>query len=174
MISDEGVLVDRYDKQFCSNTELTRFYTPGTRPAVFEVDGFRVGLALCIEINFPDLFAVYERLGVDCLLVSAFPVDSIFETKARAHAAVNNYWVGLSVPAQSTHHFPSGMVGPDGEHVLRLGADEQVGVAVLDRADPAYHVPLQLARPWRRLARAGAIYDERKVNDPRSDARTSF
>lgn len=88
VISDEGRLVDRYDKRKCSHTELTRFYTPGFEPVVFDVDGFRFGLAICIEINFSDMFAEYERLGVDCLLLSAYPVDSIFATKARAYAAI--------------------------------------------------------------------------------------
>lgn len=32
---------------------------------VFDVDGFRFGIAICIEINFPDLFAHYDRLDVD-------------------------------------------------------------------------------------------------------------
>jgi predicted amidohydrolase len=103
VISDEGKVVDRYDKRKCSQTELTRFYTPGFEPVVFEVDGLRFGTAICIEVNFPDLFADYDRLGVDCVLLSAYPVDSIFATKARAYAAIHNYWLSLSVPAQSTH-----------------------------------------------------------------------
>ena len=57
VISAEGRLVDRYDKRKCSHTELTRFYTPGFEPVVFDVDGFRFGLAICIEINFCELFA---------------------------------------------------------------------------------------------------------------------
>ena len=38
---------------------------------VFEVDRFRMGLALCIEAHFPGVFAEYERLDVDCVLLSA-------------------------------------------------------------------------------------------------------
>jgi predicted amidohydrolase len=72
VISDAGKLVDRYDKRKCSHTEVTRYYTPGFEPVVFEVDGFRFGMAICIEINLY-LFAEYDRLGVDCLLVSAYP-----------------------------------------------------------------------------------------------------
>ena len=44
VISDAGRIVDRYDKRFCSNTEITRFYSPGFEPVVFEVDGFRFGV----------------------------------------------------------------------------------------------------------------------------------
>lgn len=174
VISDEGRLVDRYDKRRCSHTEVTRFYTPGFEPVVFEVDGFRFGTAICIEVNFPDVFADYGRLGVDCLLLSAYPVDSIFATKARAHAAIHNYWISLSVPAQSTHLFHSGLIGPHGEVLADAGATAGLVVATLDREDPALRVALDVARPWRATARAGHIYEERRVSDERSRVRTAF
>jgi predicted amidohydrolase len=174
VISDEGKLVDRYDKRKCSHTELTRFYTPGFESVAFDVDGFRFGIAICIEINFPNLFADYDRLGVDCMLVSAYPVDSIFATKARAYAAIHNYWLSLSVPAQATHLFHSGLIGPHGEVLADVGDDPGLVVATLDREDPALRVALDLARPWRATARAGEIYQERRVSDERSRVRTEF
>ena len=174
VISDEGRLVDRYDKRKCSHTEVTRFYTPGFEPVVFDVDGFRFGLAICIEINFSDVFAEYERLGVDCLLLSAYPVDSIFATKARAYAAIHNYWLSLSVPAQTTHLFHSGLIGPHGEVLADAGGASGLVVGTLDRGDPALRGALQCARPWRARARAGDIYEERRVTDERSRARTEF
>src|SRR5882757_2979085 len=85
IISDEGKLVNRYDKRLVSHTEVTRFYTPGYEPIVFEVDGFRFGCIICVEINFPKLFIEYEELGIDCLIMSAYPVDSIFYTKLRGY-----------------------------------------------------------------------------------------
>lgn len=174
VISDEGRLVDRYDKRKCSHTEVTRFYTPGFEPVVFEVDGLRFGSAVCLEINFPELFSEYERLGVDCLLVSAYPVDSIFETKARAYAAINNYWVALSVPAQSAHLFRSGLIDPEGVDVVRAGTTQELVTAVLDRDDPALQVALTLKRPWRGRARTGEIYARLRVDDARSRDRTAF
>jgi predicted amidohydrolase len=174
VISDEGVLLDRYDKRICSHTEITRFYSPGFEPVVFDVDGFRFGCAICIEVNFPDLFSEYERLGVDCLLFSAYPVDSVFETKVRAYAAINNYWVSLSVPAQSTHHFRSALVGPDGRTLVQAGEHADLVVGNLDRDAPELEGALRYARPWRAVARAGEIYEERRVADPRSEVRTEF
>ena len=174
VISDEGRLVDRYDKRKCSHTEVTRFYTPGFEPVVLDVDGFRFGTAICIEVNFPDLVADYDRRGVDCLLLSAYPVDAIFATKARAHAAIHNLWLSLSVPAQSTHLFRPGLIGPHGDVLAEAGAGAGLVVATLDRSDPALHVALDLAKPWRARARVGAIYEERRVTDERSRVRTEF
>lgn len=174
VISEEGRLVDRYDKRKCSHTEVTRFYTPGFEPVVFDVEGFRFGMAICIEINFSDVFAEYDRLGVDCLLLSAYPVDSIFATKARAYAAIHSYWLSLSVPAQTTHLFHSGLIGPDGEVLADAGGESGLVVGTLDRADPALRGALEFARPWRAMARAGDIYNDRRVTDERSRVRTEF
>ena len=174
VIDDAGRLVDRYDKRKCSHTEVTRFYSPGFEPVVFDVDGFRFGCALCIEVNFTDLFSDYERRGVDCLLLSAYPVDSVFPVKARALAAINNYWLSLSVPAQSTHLFCSGLVAPNGDVLADAGMSPGLVVADLDRDAPALEGALKYARPWRAMARSGEIYEERRVADVRSAVRTEF
>jgi predicted amidohydrolase len=173
VISDQGKIVDRYDKQYLSNTEVTRFFSPGFEPIVFDVDGYRFGCALCIEINFPPLFSHYERLGVECLLLSAYPVDSIFEVKARAYAAINNYWVAMSLPAQTADLMPSGVIAPDGTYVSTVTAPAELTIATIDRDDPAYAGPLTQARPWRTTARKGDIYAARRITgDPRSTNHT--
>jgi len=174
VIADDGRVVDRYDKRLLSNTEVTRFYAPGFEPVVFEVDGFRFGLAVCVEINFPDLFSEYEQLGVDCLLVSAYPVDSIFATKARAYAAIHNFWVSMSIPAQSTGLFLSGLIGPDGQVLDEVVAADELRVVELDPDDPVNHHALTVKRPWRAEARAGEVYRDHRVTDPRSESRTAF
>ena len=77
VISPNGGVATRYDKRFLSNTELTWMYTPGSSPVVFEAGGLRFGCALCIEVHFPELFAEYERLDADCVLVSVMVDDPV-------------------------------------------------------------------------------------------------
>lgn len=108
---------------------------------------FRFGMAICIEINFSDVFAEHDRLGVDCLLLSAYPVDSIVATKARAYAAIHNYWLSLSVPAQATHLFHSGLIGPHGEVLADVGGESGLVVGTLDRGDPALAARSTLPAP---------------------------
>ncbi|MFF0265807.1 carbon-nitrogen hydrolase family protein [Kribbella sp. NPDC004536] len=172
VISDSGTIVDRYDKRFCSHTEITSFYSPGFEPVVFEVDGFRFGAAICIEINFPDLFSQYHELGVDCVLLSAYPVDEVFEVKARAFASINTYWVAMALPSQTAHLMNSGVIGPDGRYVAQLDGGEGLVFADLDRSD--FEMWFERARPWREAALEGEIYRRRKVDDPRSVDRTCF
>jgi hypothetical protein len=64
----------------------------------------------------------------------------------------------------------SGLIGPDGSTLAEV--DDGLVLAVLDRGDPALHVALDLARPWRASARQGDIYTARRVDDPRSADRT--
>lgn len=178
VVSDDGRLVARYDKRFLSNTEVTLMYSPGTEPLVFEVDGFRFGCALCIEVNFPELFAEYERLDVDCVLVSVMVDDAPRAVVAQAYGTLYSYWVGYSVPAQFSATAPSGLVAPGGRWIARCSGDGRPGIAVadLDReaTDTDIDVAIRLARPWRRSARSG-LYNDRFVHgDPRSEARTAF
>lgn len=174
VIADDGKLVARYDKRYCSNNETLNYYSPGFEPTVFEVDGFTFGCAICVEINFTDLFAEYERLGVDCLLLSAWPVDAIFEVKARAHAAINNYWLAMSTPMETSHLLQSELIGPEGTVLARAGEQTELIIGELDRDAPEFDIALNKARPWRALAREGEIYRSRRVEDLRSNDRTSF
>ncbi|MEV0537449.1 carbon-nitrogen hydrolase family protein [Kitasatospora sp. NPDC050463] len=133
VISDQGRLVARYDKRFLSHTELSYLYTPGRpEPTVFEVDGVRFGLATCIEANFPALFAEYERLDVECVLLSVMVDDPARATVAQAYGTLYNYWLGYAVPAQYAAHAPSGVVAPGGRWLDRAPADNLPALAVAD------------------------------------------
>ena len=147
IISDQGKLVNRYDKRMCSHTETTRFYAPGLEPVVFEVDGFRFGCVICVEINFPALFIEYDQLGVDCLLFSSYPIDNTFYLKARAHAAIHNCWVALSVPSECKDLMASGLIGPDGEALKHMTAPEGLVIDEMDKDAPELDIALNKARP---------------------------
>ncbi|WP_296444855.1 carbon-nitrogen hydrolase family protein [Rhodoferax sp. UBA5149] len=83
--SPAGQCVARYDKihlfRFDNGQECydeSRVLMPGHAPQVFELtsrDGhcWRVGLSVCYDLRFPELYRAYARAGVDLLLVpSAF------------------------------------------------------------------------------------------------------
>lgn len=174
IISDEGQIINRYDKRICSYTEVTRFYTAGCEPVVFDVDGFRFGCIICVEINFPHLFMEYNQLGVDCLLLSAYPIDEIFYTKAIAHAAIHNYWIGLSVPSECSHLMMSGLIGPDGLPLKHMTTNEGLVIQSMDKNAPELDIALNKARPWRASIDKNDLYKTRHLNDPRSTNRTGL
>jgi predicted amidohydrolase len=172
IISDHGQIVNRYDKRMCSYTETTRFYAPGLEPIIFDVDGFRFGCIICVEINFPALFIEYDQLGVDCLLLSSYPIDKIFYLKARAHAAIHNYWVALSVPSECQDLMMSGLIGPDGEACNHMTTAEGLVIDEMDKDTPELDIALNKARPWRATADSGEFYSSWRVKDPRSTDKT--
>lgn len=174
IISDQGALVTRYDKRVVSHTEVTQFYTAGSEPIIFDVDGYRFGCMICVEINFPELFSEYGRLGVDCLLLSAYPEAPIFQLKARAHAAVHCYWISLSVPTERATMMSSALIGPNGEVVNAIEEMEGVVFADLNRSDPDFDVALHKARPWRDSIASDPAYNTRALNDSRSTNRTVY
>ena len=174
VLSDRGRVAGRYDKRLLSFSEISDWYTPGFEPCVFEAGGYRFGCALCIEIHFTEIFAAYERLGVDAILFSAYAKDPMFRVQAQGHAAGNNVWIGLATPAQCSPGLASGWIGPDGGVVTSCDRDGEPGLAyaVLDRRAAEFDIPLTKARPWRTRARQGDIYRAARVDDPRSRDRT--
>ncbi|WP_244656131.1 MULTISPECIES: carbon-nitrogen hydrolase family protein [Rhizobium] len=159
-----------------SNSELGGWYSPGTAPITFDVDGYRFGCAICIESQFPEIFGEYERLGVDAVLFSSYGTPDYFQIALRAHAGLNCIWIGAATPVQKATKGPAGIIGPDGNWVTQCPAvpEPSLATAVLDRDDPVYDIPLQKARPWRLKARQGDIYRERMVDNARSENRSDY
>lgn len=159
VFSDRGELVTRYDKRRLSTTEITYLYAPGTEGITFEVDGFRIGLVLCLETLFPDLFVDYADAGADLVLISSAG-GGIFGQLAQAYAAITQTSIALAIPPAADDASRTGVCGPfgwlgqctDGNHAVMT-------VEVPHRQEaPTFHY----------LARHG-LYDGRHPHDdPRS------
>jgi predicted amidohydrolase len=155
VFAPDGRCVARYDKmhlfRFDSGTEQfdeTRVLEPGNRPALFELpssDGhvWRIGMSVCYDLRFPELYRHYAGQGADVLLVpSAFTHttgQAHWALLLRARAVENLAWV--VAPAQGGLHEngrrtwghsmivdPWGQVHgpcPQGEAVLTADLDAQ-------------------------------------------------
>jgi predicted amidohydrolase len=55
VISPEGKVIDRYDKRFCTTTDL-QYSTPGDHFVTFSINGVNCGLLICYDIRFPELY----------------------------------------------------------------------------------------------------------------------
>jgi hypothetical protein len=78
------------------------------------------------------------------------------------------------VPAQTARLFRSGLTGRHGEVSADAGSEAGLAIGALNRDDPAPRVAVDFPGPWRALARAGEIYEERRVTDVRSRSRSDF
>jgi nitrilase len=139
----------RYDKihlfSFAAGAERYReanTIEPGDTPVAFDLEGMRVGLSICYDLRFPEL---YRALGVcDLLLVpSAFTATTgvpHWEVLLRARAIENQAWVlaaaqgGLHPNGRRTHG-DTMIVDPWGQVLARRAEGEGVVTARLDPAE---------------------------------------
>lgn len=159
IINDQGELAYRYDKRFCSHSEISSWYSAGKAPVIFDVCGVRFGCAICIEVQFPEIFLEYEKLDVDCVLLSSYSDSSMFGIQAQGHAACYNYWISMSVPANMSDKLSSNFIAPNGDLIQSYERGENsLVINVIDPEDIRWEIPIKRARSWRRIARKGDIY----------------
>lgn len=152
VVSDQGTVVARYDERMLSTTKLTWMYTPGTKPVTFEVDGYRFGLALGLDVLFPEVFTEYDGLDVHAVLVSYSTNGSsgneVVPTHARGYAVMNTCWVSLAVPANPAAGVMSGVIDPQGSCVAEADSGPGIAVTELHSNDAT-----QVGREFRRRTR---------------------
>jgi predicted amidohydrolase len=119
---------------------------PGSEPVLVELSGLPVGLSVCYDLRFPELYRTLEQAGALVLTVpSAFTLLTGMahgETLPRARAIENHAFVLAAAP----HGDPGGygmprygnsmIVDPWGTVIARSGPDgDGVIVAELDLAE---------------------------------------
>jgi len=85
IITPDGAIVARYDKMHLFDVDLasgetwreSSAYVGGQQPVVVQTPLGLMGLAICYDMRFPDLFSTYAKSGVDVItLPSAFTVPT--------------------------------------------------------------------------------------------------
>ena len=92
-----------YCKLWLATTE-SRF-TPGSEPAVLDVDGWRLGLAICKDTGIPRHASATAALGIDVYVAATLmstEETAIQDQRARRIAADHGVWVAIASFAGST------------------------------------------------------------------------
>lgn len=123
-----------YRKMWLGSEESGRF-TPGQKPGAIEVDGWRLGLAICKDTGIPQHAADTAALGIDAYVaglvedVPSFPAE-----RATRVSTEQDVWVAFASFAGSTGGGfdqtvgRSGVWAPGGEVIAQAG-DEVGAVA---------------------------------------------
>ncbi|HCU24574.1 MAG TPA: carbon-nitrogen hydrolase [Deltaproteobacteria bacterium] len=122
-----------------------RYFSAGTRPTVFSTPWGKIGLAICYDLRFPELFRILSRRGARLMLVpSAWPQERIDHflslLKARAIenlcfvAGINKVGPGLHQSAV-TYGGHSAVFGPWGEKFGELGKRNGLLSVTLDLSE---------------------------------------
>lgn len=75
IINDQGRIMDRYDKRFCSGDASGErgdlaHYSPGDHCCVFEINGVRCGALICVDCRYPELYREHKRRSVQLVFHS--------------------------------------------------------------------------------------------------------
>jgi predicted amidohydrolase len=127
-VDRDGVRV-AYRKMYLGDAEAQRF-SPGREPVAVEVDGWRLGLAVCKDTRIAEHAAATADLRIDAyvagILESAGAID-IPEERAARVAREHDVWVAIASYAGSAgggfaHAIGrSGVWRPDGSVCVRAG-----------------------------------------------------
>lgn len=163
VFDSDGKSVSQYDKRVLSHGESQGWYSHGKEPVIFEIDGVHIGCVICLEVQFPEIFSEYERLGTDLIIHASSELSPFFEIALQAQAGFYCQWVMSAVCGDQSHAIPAGIVGPDGQWLVRCPSDGKEGFALtqLDKSAPEFEIALSKARPWRAKVRAERLSADR-------------
>lgn len=102
-VDDLGARI-AYRKMWLSDTEAKRF-TPGPSPAVIEVDGWRLGIAVCKDTGMPAHAAATADVGMDVYVAGVLDSAddaSVQDERARRITGEHDVWVVVASFAGST------------------------------------------------------------------------
>ncbi len=145
----DGSIRARYDKMHLFDVNLStgenwlesRAYQGGAEPVAVETPIGLMGLSICYDLRFPDLFSAYSQSGVDVMAVpSAFTVptgDAHWHILLRARAIESEAFI-VAAAQCGTHEDGrqtfghSLVVDPWGDVLLDMGDIVGLGFANLD------------------------------------------
>jgi len=144
VVGPTGELVSTYEKMhLCQYGDCTekKYFTPGSSPCVFQIKGVKIGMAICYDLRFPELFRYLAwDEGADIILhPSCFPKDTAYASWQHfvVTRALENQVYMMSVNRAGSHFGGSMLCQPwyDGSsktEVERLGDEEGVLELVCD------------------------------------------
>lgn len=158
VFDDQGVQVARYDKIHLFNLSMgnesydeAQTIEPGDKIVVIDSPFGRIGLAICYDLRFPELFRAMKNVNI-IALPAAFTETTgkmHWEILVRARAIENLAYViaaaqgGYHVNGRETHG-NSMIIGPWGRVLDRLPRGSGV---VITEINPAYQASLRTGLP---------------------------
>jgi len=142
-VGPDGTTIGRYTKVHLfdafgvQESEVLDAGAPGD-PVVLDVDGWRVGLATCYDLRFPESFRVLVDAGADVLAVGAAWAagpgkPEQLRVLAQARALENTSYLLLASQCGRGRVGGSAVVGPLASELATADGEPQLLVADLDR-----------------------------------------
>jgi len=131
-----GCLAGKYRKVHLPPGE-TRIFDPGNETPVFQLDFGRVAIAICWDLNFPELVRSYALAGAELLCwPTMWGKSADYQLVFMRGQALANilYFAGANycMPVKAGHPGQSAIIAPDGNVLANTGNRPGVASAVID------------------------------------------
>lgn len=148
LFSPEGKMVSCYRKLHMFDVEITdgpgymesEEVSPGNDIVVCDTEFGRIGLAVCYDLRFPELFRIMAKQGAGLMVLSANFTENTgkahWEALLRARAIENTCYVAAAGQCGKrgafASHGHSMVIDPWGRVIARAGTEEEILYAVVD------------------------------------------
>lgn len=143
LVGPDGAQLSRYDKMFLTDSD-SEAYSPGNHLAVTRIKNFTVGLTICFDMRFPELFRRLSLVGVRLVLISSYQargpraahMRSVAPSTLITRASENGIYLSASNTCESPAWHESMVIRFNGE-VMASARRHTPGMALttLDAAD---------------------------------------
>ena len=141
LVGPGGVLATYRKRNLVETTPEYRVFTPGTELPVVEAGGFRVALAVCWDLGFPEVARAAAARGADLILAPAAwrePWGAQYELSCAARALDSGNYLAsanqIGVYPEARFGAMGHVYGPDGARLSR--GSGAAGIATLDPGAP--------------------------------------
>jgi predicted amidohydrolase len=141
LIAPDGAIADRYDKCFCTVRDQ-RYYSVGSRLVTRDIQGVRIGLAICFDACWPQLYIAYRNLGATVMVHSFYNandtgwscLDVSMLALIPARCSDNRMWAVCNNSSRFYSHWASFIARPDATIPKQLVRNEP-GILIHDFPD---------------------------------------
>ena len=175
LIDNDGKIINRYDKRFCTGKEGElehTYYKPGKEVVQFKIKDFTCGVLICHEWRYPELYREQKQLGTQILFQSWYDgnlsakeyknrgkeLGGLITGAVRGNAANNYLWVSASNTCARESCFASFVARPDGKILHQL--KRNVTGILISKIDPNTQY-IDPSGPWRDRACKGILHSGR-------------
>ncbi|MFA6241937.1 MAG: carbon-nitrogen hydrolase family protein [Candidatus Hydrogenedentales bacterium] len=143
LLGRDGSLLGLYRKKHPAPTEeaiLTEPDEMGDPFPVFDFEGVKLGIAICMDIHFPEMFRIYGLKGADLVCLSTMYLDytgDMLETLEKARAIDSGMYLALS--RYITQPFLAGkhmgyakVIAPDGRVIVSTAHHDGIAISEFD------------------------------------------
>ncbi|MFH8517107.1 carbon-nitrogen hydrolase family protein [Streptomyces gelaticus] len=160
LIGPDGTALANYRKTHLFGGFEQEWFTPGEQAVVqAELDGVRIGIVICYDVEFPENVRAHALAGTDLLLVPTavmHPFQFVAESVVPVRAFENQMYVAYVNRTGQEGEFEfvglSCLAGPDGAVRSRAGRGKEL---VVGEVDPALLSASRAANPYLHDRRPG-------------------